>query len=59
MKHMKQFEDIYNDIRFDDEEVDDVPMDTEVEDELADNVESLIDRFGLEKVKNFIAKITR
>ena len=59
---LKTFEEFYggedyNQIR--DEEDTDISMDTEVDDELADNIESLIDRFGLGKVKNFFDKITR
>lgn len=60
MKHMKQFENIYND-RFDDEEVDDVPMDTEVEDEFAEQASELFTdikrKLGVDKAMEIIDEI--
>lgn len=37
----------------------DMSMDTEVEDEFSDSVDNLIDKFGLSKVANYIANLTR
>lgn len=37
----------------------DLSMDTEVEDEFSDSVDNLIDKFGLSKVANYIANLTR
>jgi hypothetical protein len=68
---LKTFEEYYSDeqgIDFEtgraDEEVPnpnetDISMDEEVDDELAENIEGLIDRFGLGRVKNFLDKLTR
>ena len=60
MKHMKQFEDIYNDIRFDDE-MDDVPMDTEVKDEFAEQAYDLFAdikrKLGVDRAMEIIDEI--
>jgi hypothetical protein len=68
---LKTFEEYYSDEQgidfetgradeeFPNPEETDISMDEEVDDELAENVESLINRFGLGKVANFIDKLTR
>lgn len=60
MNKLKKFEDYNGELDWvNDEEIDDVSMDTEVEDDLADSVDDLIDRFGLGKIANYISNLTR
>ena len=60
MKHMKQFEDILN---YDEEEVDDVPMDADVEDEFAEKAFNLFaeikNTLGVNKAIELFSKVKR